>query len=418
MTADAPAAIDSTPLPRGNIVLTQTVALLIDAYRELNAKRLFWITLWLSLAVVATFAFVSITPTGFKIFVWDIPSFFNSTIIPADTFYKFLFTEWAIPWWLGVAASILALISVASVFPDFISGGSIDLYLARPIGRLRLFVTKYLTGLLFVAMQVLVFCAASFLVIGVKGHVWEFGIFLAVPLVTGFFSYLYCVCVLMGLITRSTLAAILVTLLFWFGLFALNSAGVILLTIRTVTEERQMRMSDNIATWDNMIAQHRSLPAEKQSAGALKNFEFQRDALLIEKRQVDTTVSQLQFWQGLIERVRAPLPKTDESIKLMNRWLIEPDPIMKAQAEAAQRRRERREAWRNRNRAGASSTQSSSLPAPTMQRTDISPDDPSVMEELQQQLNARSAVRILGSSLAFEVVVLALAAWIFCRRDF
>ena len=321
------------PVDRGNVVVTQTVALFIDAYRELNAKRLFWITLWLSLAVVATFAFVSITPTGFKIFVWDIPSFFNSTIIPADTFYKFLFTQWAIPWWLGVAASILALISVASVFPDFITGGSIDLYLARPIGRLRLFVTKYLTGLLFVALQVLLFCAASFFVIGVKGHVWEFGIFLAVPLVTAFFSYLYCVCVLMGLITRSTLAAILVTLLFWFGLFALNSSSNILLTFRTISEERQMRMSENIASWDHMISQQKALAPERQSAGALKNFEFHRDGLLTEKRGVDTTVGQLQFWSLLIEHTRAPLPKTDESIKLMNRWLIEPDPIMKAQAQ-------------------------------------------------------------------------------------
>src|SRR5262245_55512747 len=115
-----------SPSVRSGALLTQTAALFVDAYRELNAKRLFWITLWLSLAVVLAFAFISITPRGFKVFAWEIPSPFNSTIIPPDTFYKFLFTQWAIPWWLGVAASILALISVASIFPDFISGGSID----------------------------------------------------------------------------------------------------------------------------------------------------------------------------------------------------------------------------------------------------------------------------------------------------
>ena len=46
------------------------------------------------------------------------------------------------------------------------------------------------------------------------------------------------------------------------------------------------------------------------------------------------------------------------------------------------------------------------------------PDDPDVQDELRVQLNARTAAGIIGSSVAFESVVLSLAAWIFCRRDF
>jgi ABC-type transport system involved in multi-copper enzyme maturation permease subunit len=397
----------------------QTAALLADAYRELNAKRLFWITLYLSLAVVVAFAFISITPRGLKVFAWEIPSLFNTSIIPPDTFYKFLFTQFAISWWLGVAALILALISVASIIPDFISGGSIDLYLSRPISRLRLFVTKYLTSLLFVALQVFVFCVASFIVIGVKGHVWEFGIFLAVPLVTLLFSYLYCICVLIGLATRSTLAAILLTLLFWFFLFATNAADGALLTFRTVSRERQARINSNVESWDRMIQIQKSLPSQKQSAGALKNFEFQRDALLPEKRDVDATVTQLNFWYGLISSTRAPLPKTDETVDLMTRWLVEPDPILNAQRQTGERRHERREAWRARNRANELAATRASAPVPpTLHRTDVDPDDPAVIDELQHEMESRSAMRIIGSSLGFEVVILALAAWIFCRRDF
>src|SRR5438067_12738664 len=88
---------------RGRVVI-QTAALFADAYRELNAKRLFWITLWLSLAVVVAFAFITITARGIKIFAWEIPGPFNSSIIPPQTFYKFLFTQFAISWWLGVVA--------------------------------------------------------------------------------------------------------------------------------------------------------------------------------------------------------------------------------------------------------------------------------------------------------------------------
>src|SRR2546421_5526612 len=98
--------LDYQPSPAGSgtSILRETAALFADAYRELNAKRLFWITLYLSLAVVVAFAFISITPRGFTIFGKEVPSFFNSTIIPPDTFYKFVFTQFAISWWLGVIA--------------------------------------------------------------------------------------------------------------------------------------------------------------------------------------------------------------------------------------------------------------------------------------------------------------------------
>src|SRR5439155_6423690 len=124
-----------------------------------------------------------------------------------DAFYKFIFTAFAIPYWFGLFASVLALISVGGIFPDLITGGSIDLYLSKPISRLRLFLTKYVFGLLFVALQVFVFSAASFLVILLRGHAFEPRIFLAVPLVTLYFSYLFCVCAALGIATRSTMAA-------------------------------------------------------------------------------------------------------------------------------------------------------------------------------------------------------------------
>src|SRR5580692_11650279 len=98
------------------------------------------------------------------------------------------------------------------MFPDLLTGGSIDLYLSKPISRLRLFLTKYFTGLLFVGFQVGAFSAASFLVLAIRGQVWIWGVFLAIPIVLVFYSYLYCVCVLIGVLTRSTLTAILLTI--------------------------------------------------------------------------------------------------------------------------------------------------------------------------------------------------------------
>ena len=41
-----------------------------------------------------------------------------------------------------------------------------------------------------------------------------------------------------------------------------------------------------------------------------------------------------------------------------------------------------------------------------------------VQEELLRELRSRPALWVVGTSLGFEAVVLALGAWVFCRRDY
>ena len=194
-------------------MIGQTIAIFVDAYRELNARRLFWITLIFSAMVVAGFATLGVNSTGLSIIALHL------SVPDPSVIYNILFQRVVIGFWLTWAATILALISTAGIFPDLITGGSIDLFLAKPIGRARLFLTKYLAGLLFVTLQVLVIAAGSFFVLGCALHEWKPRLFLAVPVVVCFFSYLYGICVLLGVKTRSTIAALLLTILCW-GFFA------------------------------------------------------------------------------------------------------------------------------------------------------------------------------------------------------
>ena len=105
--------------------MRQTLAIFLDAYRELNSKRLFWITLGLSGLVVLAFAIVGIDDRGLLLLSWHFPSPINSSIIPADTFYKWLFLGLGIKFWLTWLATILALVSTAGIIPDLVSSGSI-----------------------------------------------------------------------------------------------------------------------------------------------------------------------------------------------------------------------------------------------------------------------------------------------------
>ena len=41
-----------------------------------------------------------------------------------------------------------------------------------------------------------------------------------------------------------------------------------------------------------------------------------------------------------------------------------------------------------------------------------------VQREMLEELRSRSVWWVVGTSLAFEAVVLLIAAWIFCRRDY
>jgi hypothetical protein len=55
----------------------------------------------------------------------------------------------------------------------------------------------------------------TFLVVGLRWGVWLPGYLFAIPLVVLLFSYLYCISALVAVVTRSTVAAVLLTMLAW-----------------------------------------------------------------------------------------------------------------------------------------------------------------------------------------------------------
>jgi ABC-type transport system involved in multi-copper enzyme maturation permease subunit len=385
-------------------VWTQTAALFVDAYRDLQSRKLFWITLMLSVMVALVFASVGLNDRGFTIFGKTFPSAFNTSIIPVGTFYKFMYVELAIPFWLGFCATVLALIAVSGIFPDMISGGSIDLYLSRPIGRLRLFLTKYAFGLLFAATQVLLFTLTSFFVIGIRGGTWEPRMFLAVPLVTLFFSYLYCLCVLLGVVTRSALASILITVLFWCGLYVIHQTDMILTTLSAAADERVARQHAVVEFNQQVIDKNNALPPEQRVN--VSAYEFQRDSQKQKLGEFESSARELRWWQNLMVAVKTPLPKTTETVRLMSRWLVEADPLLDVQQEQRQRRDERRS-----QRRGPSTRDDGDDLGRLAGSSEVG-------ERVMEELTGRKVSWIVGSSLGFEAVVLGLAAWVFCRRDY
>lgn len=413
------------------MVFRQTGAMLLDAYRELNAKKMFWITLALSAFVVLAIACIGINDKGISILWWTFPvGVFNTTIVSPAFFYKLIFVEFGFKVWLTWAATILALISTASLIPDFVAGGSIDLVLSKPIGRLRLFLTKYATGLLFVGLQVAVFALASFLVIGIRGGAWEWRIFLAVPLVLLFFSFLYCVCALIGLVTRSTIAALLLTILFWFVVFLVHTAEQSLLLFKLNAEDRVVSietkaqpLTDSITKQQAAIKQLSETPsdesAEDKAAREGKIVTMQASLSGLELRQQTSTTNLKEYqnsqvlltrWHTAIFTLKTILPKTAETMGILERSLTSPDEVSKLQNAEEDQRAERRA---QRGRPAESSDNEGS-------ENRRGPDgfNLAVARKQQDIIRDRSVWWILGTSIAFEAVVLGFACLIFSRRDF
>jgi len=380
-------------------VIRQTGAIFVDAYRELNARRLFWIALILSGVVVLAFALVGVSAANkVSVLGFETPIPLGALGWTAEDLYKAMFVYFGINFWLAWLVTILALVTTAGIFPDFISSGSIDLSLSKPIGRWRLFFTKYVTGLLFVGMQVTVFTAATFLVLGLRAGSWEPWLFLAVPVIVVFFSYLFCICALLGLLTKSTIAALLLTLLAWFGVFAANSADSVLLQVGAQAElrvEQLERQESNLVGQQEIDERNGRTPNLDDEGEPIPTPTEQRLASVredLEEAQSDSAA--LDRWQGRVTAVRTVLPKTNETINLLRRWLIDLADLPDLNEQAAE------------------------VDAQDSERRGRGGPDPEASMRAAEELDSRSPWWIIGTSLGFEAVVLLLAGWVFARRDF
>ncbi|MFB0986942.1 MAG: hypothetical protein QMB94_11640 [Phycisphaerales bacterium] len=388
--------------------MRQTVALFVDAYRELNHRRLFWITLVLSGLVVAGFAAIGNDEEGLTVLHWSIPFPFVSTnFIPEADFYKFTFAQLGVGYWLAWIATIIGLVSTASIFPDFVDRGSIDLMLSKPIGRARLFFTKFLTGLMFAGLQVTVFTLASFLVIGLRGGDWEPWLFIAVPLVVVFYSYLFAVQATIGLVTGSVIASVIGVFLFWFVVSLVQTGDGITLAWRItneITAERRMvRVEKQEVRITDLSARLVDLRlaadgGDTEATDQLPELELE----LVEKRErLDTITFELADeleTLGLSQSINewfhianTCLPKTSETIDLLSRLLEDYAGLMRPAAPADDTVRQFGE---------------------MVGRGEFE-------ERFDAELDAsHGPIWIIGTSLGFEALVLGFAVWRFRRRDF
>lgn len=116
---------------------------------------------------------------------------------------------------LGSFGVLVSLVVCAGFIPDMLAKGSLDLVLARPIGRGRLLLYKYAGSLWFILLVALAMVGGSWLMLRIRTGYAAPGYLAAVPLVTLIFAVLFSVVTLFGVLVRSPGIATLMGLATW-----------------------------------------------------------------------------------------------------------------------------------------------------------------------------------------------------------
>jgi ABC-type transport system involved in multi-copper enzyme maturation permease subunit len=391
--------------PGAALALRQTSGLFVDALRRLRSAKLFWIALILSALVAGACGYIGINPAGLSFpgfGTWE-NAVWNSENLPPAAFYKQIFLTLGTNLWLAYAATLLAIISTASLVPSLIDEGSVDLYVTRPLGRTRLFLTRYLTGLLFVALQALCFSLTAMAVFWFRADAFLPGLLWAVPFVTLFFSFLYCVGALTGLLTGSGVTSILVTLLVWMFIWAADWTEFTVLLIRE-QQEAQVEVAERALERAQSVQQTMASAGTTAQAMTQDNVDQARADLAA----AQSTLNTLTTVHNVAMAIKAPLPKTGETIGELNQKLSDATEL--AQLEAAMEADEQERIERMANRMDVEGEERNDFIA--SQRASNRGSEAAI-----EAYYSRPWWWTYGSSLGFQAIILAICAWIFARRD-
>ncbi len=230
----------------------QLWSLIVDSLRESLDRKIFWVMIALTFLVTLTMASVGFDgdEVSFLFGWWSAKSgsYNPLTELGRSHLLGFMiyYVNEAFVWWIGVT---LMIIATAGAMPSFLERGAVDVVLAKPIGRARLFLYKYLAGMVFVAVQAGVFFGLTFLVMGVRWGVWSPGYLMSAVLLVLLFSYLYCVSVFVAVKTRSAVASILLTILAWVMFAAVHQAPAVFDVVPSLKEKRTLYAVVRAASW-------------------------------------------------------------------------------------------------------------------------------------------------------------------------
>ena len=157
--------------------------------------------------------------------------------------------------WIAV---LLGIVITSFFIPNMLRKGTVDLLLAKPISRWLLLTYKYLGGLAFIFLTTTYAIGGIWLVLGLRSGLWANGALLVIPTLTFFFAILYAVSTFIGVVTRSVVTCIMLTI-GAYATFAGIGLGHWVVELVELMEKEEDRMTEEMGRPEK--------PAEKRWTG-------------------------------------------------------------------------------------------------------------------------------------------------------
>jgi ABC-type transport system involved in multi-copper enzyme maturation permease subunit len=203
--------------------MMQFRALVLDCFRDALDRKLFWVMTGISAMMAVVMACVSFDETGVH-FLFGLRHFETDIFAPGHPegrgWIGLILTKYIGEYYIGWIGIIIALVGTCGIFPSMMERGAIDVLLAKPLSRPTLFLGKYLGAMAFVFIQAAIFVVLTFLVAGWRWNYWSVDYLWCIPLIVLLFSYVFCFTALFGVITRSAMSSLLLSIVAWIGIAA------------------------------------------------------------------------------------------------------------------------------------------------------------------------------------------------------
>jgi hypothetical protein len=140
---------------------------------------------------------------------------------------------------LGVAGVFVSVLVTASMIPQAFEAGSVDLLLSKPISRSLLFLSKFIGGCAFIAINAAYLIGGLWLVLGLRFGLWNARLLWAIPLYLFLFAIYYGVSALAGVMWRNAIVSVVMAIVFWFVCWSLGTANGLVETLALTPRKLQ-----------------------------------------------------------------------------------------------------------------------------------------------------------------------------------
>lgn len=207
---------------------TTLKALLLDAFYQVLDNKIFRVLLVLDLFFVAVTFVIGFRPDEIRVL-------FGAWTLSYDSFLQFAggnrgslsvdvqgsvvqgIQSFVVENLCGQLGMVVCLSATAFFIPRMLEKGAADIVFAKPVSRFALFLSRYFAGLLFVGILSLLLVVGMWLGFLVSSGYGDAGFLWGAVTLIYLFAILHAVSMAIGTFTRSTVAAILFSVVFFVG---------------------------------------------------------------------------------------------------------------------------------------------------------------------------------------------------------